>query len=100
MFVHADNGFFNGALLEVLFDTKNEYLIKVKMRNLTSLLMSQKWQKVRDQKGVESCEFTYKCEGLQKGCRFVAIRKEVDLATETRTLFPLPQYEFFLMLPI
>jgi len=57
--------------------------------------MSQKWQKVKGQKGIESCEFTYKCEGLQKGCRFVAIRKEVDLATETRTLFPLPQYEFF-----
>ncbi len=43
----------------------------------------------------ESCEFTYKCDGFQSERRLVAIRKEVDLTTETRTLFPLPQYEFF-----
>jgi hypothetical protein len=29
VFVRADSGFFNGALLDVLFDTKSEYLIKV-----------------------------------------------------------------------
>jgi hypothetical protein len=91
----ADSGFFDGALLEVLEEKKSEYLIKVKMKNLTSLLMSQKWQKVRGKKGIESCEFTYKCYGWKTERRLVAIRKEVDLATETRTLFPLPQYEFF-----
>jgi hypothetical protein len=95
VFVRADSGFFDGNLLDVLEEKKSEYLIKVKMKNLTSLLMSQKWQIVRGKKGIESCEFSYKCRGWKKERRFVALRKEVDLATETRTLFPLPQYEFF-----
>lgn len=95
MFVRADSGFFNGALLDVLEEKKSEYLIKVKMKNLASLLMSQKWKKVSGKKGIESTEFTYKCDGWKKERRLVAIRKEIDLTTETQTLFPIPQYEFF-----
>jgi len=95
VFVRADSGFFNGALLEVLEEKKSEYLIKVKMKNLASLLMSQKWKKVTGKKGIESTEFTYKCQGWKKERRLVAIRKKIDLTTETKTLFPIPQYEFF-----
>lgn len=95
VFVRADSGFFNGALLEVLEEKKSEYLIKVKMKNLASLLMQQKWQKVKGLKGIESTEFSYKCHGWKKERRLVAIRAEIDLTTETKTLFPIPQYEFF-----
>jgi len=84
-------------LLDVLFDTKSEYLIKVKMKNLVSLLMSQKWKKVTGKKGIESIEFTYKYDGLPKERRLVAIRKKIDFTTETKTLFPIPQYDFFVM---
>ncbi len=90
----ADSGFFNGALLEVLEEKKSEYLIKVKMKNLASLLMQQKWKKVKGKNGIESTEFLYKCVRWKKGRRFVAIRKVVDVTTMP-TLFPLPQYEFF-----
>lgn len=96
MFVRADSGFFNGALLDVLEAKSSEYLIKVKMKNLTSLLMSQKWQKVKGKKGIESTDFTYKCDSWKKERRLVAIRKEIDLTTENRTLFPVPQYDFFM----
>jgi len=92
VFVRADSGFFNGALLDVLEEKKSEYLIKVKMKNLASLLMSKKWKKVSGKKGIESTEFTYKTVGKR---RLVAIRKEIDLTTETQTLFPIPQYEYF-----
>jgi hypothetical protein len=95
VFVRADSGFFNGALLDVLEAKNSEYLIKVKMKNLASLLMQQKWQKVKGKKGIESTEFVYQCHGWKKARRLVAIRKEVDLTTVTQTLFPLPQYEFF-----
>lgn len=95
MFVRADSGFFNGSLLDVLEEQKSEYLIKVKMKNLASLLMQQKWQPVKGKKGIESTEFFYQCQGWRKERRLVAIRKEVDLTSENKTLFPVPQYEFF-----
>jgi len=95
VFVRADSGFFNGALLDVLEEKKSEYLIKVKMKNLASLLMQQKWQKVKGLKGIESTEFSYKCQGWKKERRLVAIRSEIDSTCETKTLFPIPQYEFF-----
>ena len=95
VFVRADSGFFNGSLLDVLEEQKSEYLIKVKMKNLASLLMQQKWQPVKGKKGIESTEFFYQCQGWRKERRLVAIRKEVDLTSENKTLFPVPQYEFF-----
>ena len=93
--VRADSGFFNGALLDVLEEKNSEYLIKVSLRNLASLLMSQKWQKVKGKKGIESTEFFYQCHGWKKERRLVAIRKRVEVDSLEQTLFPLPQYEFF-----
>ena len=93
VFVRADSGFFNGELLNVLEEKHSDYLIKVKMKNLASLLMKQDWKKVKGQKGVESTEFLYQCHGWKKERRLVAIRKIVDSVEPS--LFPMPQYEFF-----
>ena len=60
VFVRADSGFFNGALLDVLEEKKSEYLIKVKMKNLASLLMQKNWKKVKGRKGIESTELFQK----------------------------------------
>jgi hypothetical protein len=95
VFVRADSGFFNGAWLDVLEEKKSEYLIKVKMKNMAGRLMQQKWQKVKGKKGIESTEFSSKCHSWKKERRLVAIRTEIDLTTEIKTLFPIPQYEFF-----
>ena len=94
VFVRADSGFFNGEILDLLEENSSEYLIKVKMKNLSTLLMQQKWQKVRGQKGFESTEFQYKCHGWKRERRFVAIRQIIESTTE-KTLFPIPEYEFF-----
>ena len=92
--VRADSGFFNGDLLDLLEEKASQYLIKVKMRNLTTLLMEQSWRKTKNKPGVETTEFIYKCHGWTRARRFVAVRILVD--TETKgTLFPIPHYEFF-----
>ena len=95
VFVRADSGFFNGSLLKVLEDKHTEYLIKVKLKNLASLLMQQKWQKIKGKEGIESTIFTYKCNGWKRERQFVAIRKQLDPTTNIETLFPIPEYEFF-----
>lgn len=95
VFVRADSGFFDGSLLDVLEQNQCEYLVKVKMKNLASLLMQQKWQKAKGRPDIETSEFIYQCSGWKKARKFVAIRKLIDNTTNIDTLFPLPQYEFF-----
>jgi len=42
-YFRADSGYFSGDLLSFLEDNDYEYLIKVKMKNLTTMLASQDW---------------------------------------------------------
>ncbi len=95
LFVRADSGFFDGDLLDFLESRQSEYLIKVKMRNLVELLMSQtSWQREKGKTGIETVVFLHQCHGWKKAHRFVAIRKLVAVQTEG-VFFPMPQYEFF-----
>lgn len=91
VFVRADSGFFDNTFISTLEKLGYEYLIKVKMKNLTKLLMGQKWQKAKGKSGIETTEFWHKCG--PKARKFVAIRKLVGQTTNT--LFPIPEYEFF-----
>ena len=94
VFVRGDNSFFDGKLLDFLEEKESQYLIKVKMINLPSLLMQQSWRKAKNKPDTETTEFEHKCHGWKRARRFVAIR--VLLKNETKnTLFPIPQYEFF-----
>ncbi len=95
VFVRADNGFFNGNLLDFLEEKKSQYLIKVKMKNLAGLLMSQNWQKDKRRPGIETADFLYQCHGWKIARRFAAIRILTDAGTDKGTFFPLPEYEFF-----
>jgi len=94
IFVRADSAFFNGKLLDFLEVQKSKYLIKVKLKNLISLLMQQSWRKAKNKPGIETAEFMHRCHGWKKERRFVAIRKLVETETEN-VLFPLYKYEFF-----
>lgn len=86
--------FSSGVLLDLLEERNSEYLIKVKMKNLPSLLMQQSWRKAQTQFGIETAEFMYQCYGWRRARRFVAIRVLVENETEN-VLFPMPEYEFF-----
>ena len=76
--VRGDSAFFNGDLLDFLEQKGSDYMIKVKMRGLTTLLSGQSWRKARNMPGVETAEFSHKCSGWKKARRFVAIREVVS----------------------
>jgi len=94
--VRADSGFFNDKVLSVLESYKGtiQYLIKVKLKNLESLLKKQDWEKIPGLKGWEMCEFYYRAGDWSKARRFVAVRKFKKMAG-TDTLFPYKEYSYF-----
>jgi len=94
VFIRADSAFFNGVFLDLLESKGALYLVKVKMKNLTTLLSGQKWGKVKNMPGFEACEFEYKCSGWTKPRRFVAVRILVEVITEG-VLFPEYIYDYF-----
>jgi hypothetical protein len=57
--VLADSGFFTGDLLGLLEEKGSQDLIKVKMRNLATVLMEQSWRKAKKKPGIETTEFMY-----------------------------------------
>lgn len=58
--VRANSGFFCGKLLDLLEEWKWRYIIKVKLKNLDTLLKTQTWMAVDDR--VSVCEFSYRCK--------------------------------------
>jgi len=94
VFVRADSAFFNGELLDFLEEQASQYLIKVKMKNMTELLMNLSWHKAKNKPGIETAHFMYKCLGWKKERKFVAVRTLIREQTEG-LLYPVPQYELF-----
>ena len=74
VFFRADSGFFNGRMFDLLETYKWYYLVKVKLRNLKTLLQMQQWEPVIGVKDVAVCEFDHKCKGWKKSRRLKAIR--------------------------
>lgn len=94
VFVRADSAFFNGDLLDFLESKSSEYLIKVKMKGLETLLSGKKWRKARNNPGFETAEFFYQCAGWKRPRRFVAVRRCISIQTEG-FLFPEVKYDYF-----
>ena len=63
VFFRADSGFFSGQLFDLLELYYWDYLVKVKLKNLSKLLQSQIWIEVKGKKDVAVCEFSYKAKG-------------------------------------
>lgn len=55
----ADSGFFSDRFLSAIEEAGHDYLVKVKLRNLTGLLGRQDWQSIPGQPETEYCEFTH-----------------------------------------
>ena len=91
--VRADSAFFNGDLMDYLEEKSSQYMIKVKMRGLVSLLENQKWRKLKSRPGFESTEFQYQCSGWKRSRRFVAVR-EITMTESDDCLFPEPKIEY------
>jgi Transposase DDE domain group 1 len=94
VFVRANSAFFNGAFFDFLESRGAWYLIKVKMRNLSTLLARQTWKTLRRRPGWETTDFNYQCTGWSHPRRLVAVRRLVVVLTEG-VLFPQSTYEYF-----
>ncbi len=94
--VRADSAFFNGDLMDYLESKSSQYMIKVKIKGLETLMKQQKWRKIKNRPEFESTEFKYKCTGWKKSRRFVAIR-QITYSESEASLFPEPkiQYDYF-----
>lgn len=95
LIVRADSGFFSEKILQVIESYSSfQYLIKVKMRNLESLMRRQDWEKIPGLSGWEMTEFYYKANGWSKARRFVAVRVFREMKA-TDSLFPYRVYDYF-----
>ncbi len=75
VFFRADSGYFGGELLDFLEKVGWDYLIKVKLKNLKTILEKQTWTIVKGQQNVWICEFDYTTKSWNGVVRkFKAIR--------------------------
>ncbi len=70
----ADSGFFSGELFDLLEAGGHDYLIKVKLKNLASLLSGQTYQAVEGHPEWEETTFTYQAGNWSRGRTFKALR--------------------------
>ena len=93
----GDSGYFVGELLEWLDAKRHGYLIKVKLKGLTSLLDQQSWQAIDKAPGWQQCEFIHQCGTWSRGRRFVAVRrlKKEKNDSVQKQLFTEPVYDYF-----
>lgn len=91
--IRADSGFFSNSFLSAIEAAGGDYLVKVKLKNLQSLLRRQAWQSIPGQPGTEYCEFTYKCQGWQSPRKFVGIRS-LEKTITNGELFPRRIYSY------
>lgn len=78
LFFRADSGFFNGDLFDTLEERCVNYLVKVKMKNLTKLLQKQEWTQLAENNDISICEFDYKGSGWKKTRKLKAVRMVVN----------------------
>src|SRR5699024_1556033 len=70
----ADSGFFGENFLSAIEAAGHDYLVKVKLRNLRSLLGRQHWQTIPDSPDTQYCQFTHQCTSWEDARTFVGIR--------------------------
>lgn len=59
VFYRCDSGFFDNSVIQKMEEQGDDYLIKVKLRGLESLLKLQEWQLVEGERNRWTCEFDY-----------------------------------------
>ncbi|MCD6555626.1 MAG: IS1380 family transposase [Bacteroidales bacterium] len=101
VFFRADSGYFGGKLLDTLEGFCWDYLIKVKLKNLTKLLEKQEWTKISGKKDIAICEFDYTTTSWNgkvrklKGIRSVKEYIETDFLGEKQVV-PVYQYACYI----
>ena len=97
----GDSGYFQGALLNFLEQRGFGFLIKVKLKGLTALLIRQAWSPISGQPGWEQCTFEYQSKTWDNKRRLVAVRCENKEATlkqkhsDQENMFDYVVYDYF-----
>ena len=94
-YFRADSGYFSESLLVFLEDNNYDFLIKVKIKNLTTLLEKQEWSKIEKKNGWEEATFSYKCSTWDKERTFKAVRLEILEENPDEILLEVKRYEYF-----
>ena len=94
-YFRADSGYFSGDLLSFLEDNDYEYLIKVKMKNLTTMLASQDWADIENKAGWQETTFEYGCKSWDTKRTFKAVRVEIPEENPEETLLEVKKYSYF-----
>lgn len=97
VFLRADSGFFNGALFDLLEEKGHTYLVKVKLKNLKTLLNAQTWITLGCNTKMAVCQFQYKGNKWTKtrtlyGIRILKRYEEVEILGKKEQV---PVYEYF-----
>ena len=80
-------------ILLITYILFKEALIKVKLKNLRSLLSCQEWVEIPGMPEWSMTDFDYQAHGWKTARHFYAVRKVENVHTEGR-LFPLYEYEY------
>ena len=95
LLVRADSGFFSDKLISAIEERSGiNYLIKVKLKNMVSVLSSQDWQSVPGMPGVEICDFDYRPASWAKARHFSAVRILQNIENNG-VLFPTKNLGYF-----
>jgi len=101
VFYRCDSGFFDNTLIQEMENAGNDYLIKVKLKGLETLLNCQEWQAVENQHNKWTCEFDYtfkiKNEDNQsihvgRTLRAIRIKNSMGFGTMGEEIF---EYQYF-----
>ena len=71
-YFRADSGYFAENLLSFPEDNNYEYLIKVKVKNLTAMLENQDWVDIENKDGRQETTFEYGCKNWETKRTFKA----------------------------
>ena len=95
IFFRADSGFFSGELFDFLEEGAHQYLVKVKLKNLTGWLKKQEWIAVNGRESI--CEFEYRAKDWQVSRRLKAIRilTGFDQYEVFGELYQVPKYLYY-----
>ena len=92
----GDSGFFVGALLDYLDGLGHGYLIKVKLKNLKTVLNKQHWTAIPGKPGWQQCQFWYQANNWNASRLLVAVRQQSAVAPTAQLSFFEPvQYDMF-----
>jgi hypothetical protein len=95
LLVRADSGFFSDKLIGAIEEKKGvKYLIKVKLKNMASVVSRQDWQDVPGIPNMQICNFFYRPNSWDKARNFSSVRilKKIE---KDGLLFPKKEWKYF-----